>query len=99
MRRRDLLKAIGVGGLLPFVKTEKAQAAPHEVIPQPRSLELRLPPDRHTPARHMPYMGSASIDFSRSLSGIGGTVSFSTDGATWRKLGEVSSWELTVGDE
>lgn len=34
MKRRDLLKIIGVGGVLPFIKQEETKAAPPEVQPQ-----------------------------------------------------------------
>jgi hypothetical protein len=91
VKRRDLLKAIGIGGLIPFVKTEQVQAASPEVQPQVVQPDTRYP-SYPSGTASLPYRYS-------SLSGINGTAFFSTDDATWQKLCAISSWELTVGDE
>ena len=61
MKRRDLLKILGVGGVLPFIKTEKAEAAPPPVVQAPQT--------------KLYTMGSATFN-SPPLSALSGTVCF-----------------------
>jgi hypothetical protein len=94
VKRRDVLKVIGLGGILPFIRHEEVEAAPLEVPlavqPQPNPYAINRAPSQS-------YMGTGGYAY-RSLAGVSGSVSFSTDGVNWRELGKLTSIDFG-GDE
>lgn len=59
MNRRNFIKAIGIGGLIPFVKTEAAPPAPSPQ-PQPQNA-VPLPRYASGTASFFPISGSVSF--------------------------------------
>lgn len=83
--RRNMLKALGVGGLLPFVRGDELKAAPLEVeIPQEQPISESPGTEWYTPGSFepRPYIGSAS---------------FSVDGVNWHKLGNITAIDYERG--
>lgn len=85
--RRSILKALGIGGLLPFVRGDELKAAPPQVsTPQEQ------------PISESP--GSAIFNLEpRSYPAFIGTASFSVDGVNWHELGRITAIDYGRGDE
>lgn len=64
--RRNILKAIGIGGLMPFVKHEEVEAAPLPEVPAPQTQPLPM------------TVGSALFAPSGAIA-VSGTASFWID--------------------
>lgn len=94
--RRNMLKALGIGGLLPFVRGDELKAAPLDV-PTPQ-----IEPISHALGSSFCASGTAPFllgtGVPRSFSGMGGTASFSRDGGTnWYEFGRITKIDYPHG--
>ena len=90
--RRSILKALGIGGLLPFVRGDELKAAPPQVstpqvsTPQEQPISESPGTEWYTPGSFepRPYIGTAS---------------FSVHGDHWHELGRITVRDYGRGDE
>lgn len=88
--RRNMLKALGIGGLLPFVRGDELKAAPHEVTnPQKQPISESPGTEWYTPGNFEP----------RTYSFASGTASFSVDGVNWHEFERFTAIDSMQGDE